>query len=151
MEGPPGKDRVKKEDIVMIKFLYVMLALALVLSATVSSAMSISFTIVVDCSNPGAPLATIPLGWYSGDHSGRMYIRYSILGLQDTYTTLFHVMDEKGRSASKWITPNIQTPIESYMIVPNTYYGLAVRGNTRYFEMYGITSYTIIGTYGWYY
>lgn len=84
---------------------------------------------------------------------GRLYVNHTVTGGGgNVYTNLIHAVrvaapsnyetpSEQGTlCGQKWVTPGMWIPIESNAIYDESFYSVAVRGNTKHHENYGATT-----------
>lgn len=131
----------------MKKLLRMLLIMTLVLSASMSSAMAFNFTLVVSTTDP---VITIwPHSELKTDTSHTFYLRHTVFGGSNAYTNLFHILQDNSGSylhiAQKWCTPGLNIPISGGS--RGQYYTIGARGNTKHFELDGVSSVTLSGTF----
>jgi hypothetical protein len=81
-------------------------------------------------------------------------VQHTATGSSNSYTNLFHAtrstsVNQSGiLSGQKWCAPgSASSYIISNALYQNYYYGLAARGNTKYNQYEGLTSFTLTGGY----
>lgn len=135
--------------------LALLIALACFLPTVSLAAGEQSFTISINCVSENDALTYVPASLMCQTSNHRMRVSHSSSETSNSYTNLFHATKCQNLNSitgvlcgQKWCTPNLTVNIASNAIVAgNYYYGLAVRGNTKYNEYEDLTSFTISGSY----
>lgn len=114
------------------------------------------FSITINCASENDALTYVPAYLQCETDNHRMRVSHSSSETSNSYTNLFHATKSTTQNAStgtlcgqKWCTPNLTVNIASNAIVSSDdlWYGLAARGNTKYNNYEGLTSFSISGSY----
>lgn len=132
-----------------MKKLLALVFTVMLMTLVVSSAMAYTFTMSVQCTSASGELT------YASDMyplhpsvSGLFYIYHNCQNGDNTYTNLFHaVRYNRWLCGQKWVTPRALIPIESNAITREYNYTVAARGNTKHYELDGLSRVTLSGYY----
>jgi hypothetical protein len=131
----------------MKKLVCALIAVTLVVSLAISSAMAAPIDMTVQCVNT-TTYSENPYTWDSTTHSGKVYI-YHTVNHSVKYNNRFKVMKDGVELTIGWVTPDQNVPLSSSQITTNDTIGLKARGNTYYYELQGVSSVQLGGTFGW--
>lgn len=141
---------MKRKQILVVAILAIM-AISLAVP-TVTLAEKHPFTLYnVQCTSETGPLSYHLTQIWKYNSYPKFYVDHNVPGTNNAYSNLFHATRSNVTGATgilsgnKWYTPYVYAPIESNAIYQNYYYGLAARGNTKYYQYQGLTSLTLTG------